>query len=65
MYVYSDEDNAPMTDDYQIEYTGVINDKLFKQTGECTVRRTLTGDDKQWQIQRRTMLSAVAEQTHT
>ena len=37
MYVYSDEDNATMKDDYQIEYTGVINDRLFRQTGECVV----------------------------
>ena len=36
-YVYSDEDNVPMTHDYPIEYTGVINDRLFRQTGECVV----------------------------
>lgn len=36
--VYSDEDNEPMRDDFQIEYTGVINDRLFRETGECIVR---------------------------
>ena len=37
MHVYSDEDNEPMQDDFLIEYTGVINDQLFRQTGECVV----------------------------
>lgn len=36
-HVYSDEDNEPMQDDFLIEYTGVINDRLFRQTGECVV----------------------------
>ena len=35
--VYSDEDNVQMTDDVQIEYTGIINDRLFRETGECVV----------------------------
>ena len=37
MHVYSDEDNEPMQDDFLIEYTGVINDRLFRETGECVV----------------------------
>ena len=37
MHVYSDEDNEPMQDDFLIEYTGVINDRLFRETGECIV----------------------------
>jgi len=37
VHVYSDEDNEPMQDDFLIEYTGVINDRLFRQTGECVV----------------------------
>ena len=39
MHVYSDEDNEPMRDDKIIEYTGVINDALFRETGECIVTR--------------------------
>ena len=37
MLVYEDEDNEPMRDDHLIEYTGVINDVLFRDTGECIV----------------------------
>ena len=33
MNVYSDEDNSPMIDQSIPEYTGYINDKLFKETG--------------------------------
>lgn len=37
MFVYSNEDNVPMTYDFLLEYTGkitaVINDRLFKETG--------------------------------
>ena len=39
MHVYSDEDNVPMTHEIPIEYTGVINDRLFRETGECIVRK--------------------------
>lgn len=39
MYVYSDEDNEPMRIDFQIEYTGVINDRLFKETGEIVIQK--------------------------
>ena len=38
-YVYSDEDNVPMRDDTPLEYTGIINDTLFRETGECVVRK--------------------------
>ena len=38
-WVYSDEDNEPMRDDFLIEYTGVINDRLFRETGECVVEK--------------------------
>lgn len=38
MLVYSDEDNEPMQDDSLLEYTGIINDKLFRETGECVVK---------------------------
>lgn len=41
MNVYEDEDNVPMRDDRMIEYTGVINDVLFRETGECVVIRCL------------------------
>lgn len=37
MLVYSDEDNEPMQDDSLLEYTGIINDRLFQETGECVV----------------------------
>ena len=37
MLVYSDEDNEPMRDDSILEYTGIINDRLFKETGVCVV----------------------------
>ena len=37
MLVYSDEDNEPMQDDSLLEYTGIINDRLFRETGECVV----------------------------
>ena len=37
MYVYSDEDNVPMTDNFIMEYTAVINEKLFKETGELVI----------------------------
>lgn len=37
MFMYSDEDNEPMRDDSLIEYTGIIDDKHFKETGECIV----------------------------
>ena len=39
--VYSDEDNEPMNETFLIEYIGIINDRLFKQTGECVVKKTL------------------------
>lgn len=42
MIVYSDEDNEPMRDEQQIEYTGVINDRLFRETGECVVVKART-----------------------
>lgn len=45
--VYSDEDNGPMIEDFPIEYTGItgiINDILFKQTGECVVVKTRKDD---------------------
>ena len=45
VYVYSDEDNVPMIDDTQFEYTGIINDTLFKETGECVVRKVSKKDD--------------------
>lgn len=38
MLVYSDEDNEPMQDDSLLEYTGIINDQLFRETGECVVK---------------------------
>ena len=38
MLVYEDEDNAPMQDDSLLEYTGIINDVLFRETGECVVK---------------------------
>ena len=41
MIVYSDEDNMPMRDERQIEYTGVINDRLFRETGECVVKKAV------------------------
>ena len=37
--VYSDEDNVPMIHEIQIEYTGIINDRLFRETGECVVEK--------------------------
>ena len=37
--MYSDEDNVPMRDDTQPEYTGIINDRLFRDTGECVVKK--------------------------
>ena len=51
MPVYSDEDNEPMRDDSIIEYTGIINDNLFRETGECVViksrnRRMNNGTDR-------------------
>ena len=44
MHVYSDEDNEPMQDDFQLEYTGVINDRLFRETGECVVKKAVGQD---------------------
>ena len=38
-FAYSDEDNAPMIDNTHPEYTGVINDKLFKETGIFVVEK--------------------------
>ena len=38
-HVYSDEDNEPMNETFLIEYTGIINDGLFRQTGECVVEK--------------------------
>ena len=42
--MYSDEDNVQMMDDTQFEYTGeitgIINDKVFRKTGECVVVKT-------------------------
>ena len=43
-YVYSDEDNVPMIDDTPLEYTGVINDTLFRETGECVVIKAIKKD---------------------
>ena len=40
-YVYSDEYNVPMRDDTTPEYTGVINDRLFRETGECIVKKAV------------------------
>lgn len=45
MLVYSDEDNEPMQDDSLLEYTGIINDKLFRETGECVVVATRKGEE--------------------
>ena len=39
MYIFDDEDNVPMTEDDLIEYTGYINDNLFRKTGFCIVER--------------------------
>ena len=44
-HVYSDEDNVPMRDDTPLEYTGIINDTLFRETGECVVRKVSKKDD--------------------
>ena len=44
-YVYSDEDNVPMRDDTPLEYTGIINDTLFRETGECVVVKTRKGEE--------------------
>ena len=44
MYVYSDEDNTPMTYDFLLEYTdkitAIINEKLFKETGILEITAT-------------------------
>lgn len=42
MLVYSDEDNTPMRDETEIEYTGIINDVMFRETGECVVVKART-----------------------
>lgn len=42
MLVYSDEDNEPMQDDSLLEYTGIINDQIFRATGECVVVKART-----------------------
>ena len=40
MRLYDDEDNAPMNDDFLLEYTAILNEKLFRETGilEITTR---------------------------
>ena len=45
MLVYSDEDNVPMTYDIPIEYTGIINDRLFRETGMCVVTPSRKEDE--------------------
>ena len=40
MFVYSDEDNVPMTHDIPREYTAVINERLFRETGELVIKTT-------------------------
>ena len=44
MYVYSDEDNVPMTYDFLLEYadsiTAIINERLFKETGILEIKTT-------------------------
>lgn len=39
MRLYDDEDNAPMNYDIPIEYTAIINERLFKETGELIITR--------------------------
>ena len=46
MYIYSDEDNAPMLDYTIPEYTGYINDRLFRQTGILIVEGGLNDDQQ-------------------
>lgn len=46
MYIYSDEDNAPMFDYTIPEYTGYINDRLFRQTGILIVEGGLNDDQQ-------------------
>lgn len=45
MRLYDDEDNAPMIYDIPIEYTAIINERLFRETGilEITPRRAEPG----------------------
>ena len=44
MYVYSDEDNVPMTYEFLLEYTetitAIINERLFKETGVLEITST-------------------------
>lgn len=46
MYILDDEDNECMYDTDLIEYTGIINDKLFKNTGFCIVERVKNDEGK-------------------
>lgn len=41
MHVYDDEDNVPLRDETEREYVGIINDVIFRETGECVVIRCL------------------------
>ena len=40
MIVYFDEDNVPMSHEIPREYTAVINERLFRETGELVIKRT-------------------------
>lgn len=35
--IFDDEDNESMNEQLTIEYTGYINGKLFRETGNCIV----------------------------
>lgn len=47
MIVYSDEDNVPMTHEIPQEYTAVINDRLFRETGELIIKRKKEREEKE------------------
>ena len=46
MYIFDDEDNEGMSSSDLIEYTGIINDKLFRNTGFCIVERVKDDEGK-------------------
>ena len=46
MYIYDDEDNEGMNSSDLIEYTGIINDKVFRGTGFCIVERMKNDEGK-------------------
>ena len=35
--IFDDEDNESMNEQLKIEYTGYINGRLFRETGNCIV----------------------------